>query len=425
MAFIPPKDRVQETSTSNSQTVFALAGASDASYNRFSAWMAVGDTTIGAVVEAGTAMKVGLLKYSNTNEITVTGTPYDSKGTFSAGGTKRVFMGFPAAMAASIPMRGYLAGLKLTYSSVTGFLIDAGSATDLTNDTLMTLASQYTKTTGAWVLGSAVGSLDVGTIAASKSYFPYLIRRSDTGVVDAVLSLAPDSATTFTMTLASPGVVTQTDHGLQANAQWTPTTTGALPTGLTAGTTYYVKTVSDVNTFTVSATQGGAAINTSGSQSGVHTGTSSPTLPANYDQKRRIGALKTDGSAQLISFTQNGDEFLWSTPVNDIAGIATVASAVSKTVTVPTGVQVNALIDILLAYASAVTWFYLSSLDQTDVAASATNFTLVVNSTGTLTTTSKSVRTNRSAQVRTRSDTTGGTYYFIVTGWIDRRGRDA
>src|SRR3954468_8772538 len=96
MAFVPPKDRVLEQSTSNSQSMFTVTGAIDTSYNAFSASMSVGDTTIGGVVEAGTAFKSGLLTYSAANEVTVT-TTYDSKGTFSAGGVKQVFMGLPAA----------------------------------------------------------------------------------------------------------------------------------------------------------------------------------------------------------------------------------------------------------------------------------------------------------------------------------------
>jgi hypothetical protein len=98
MAFVPPKDRVLEHSTSNSQSVFTVTGAVDTSFNAFSASMSVGDTTLGAVVEPGTAMKVGLLTYSATNEITVT-TAYDSKGTFSSSGTKEVFMGLPSSRA--------------------------------------------------------------------------------------------------------------------------------------------------------------------------------------------------------------------------------------------------------------------------------------------------------------------------------------
>jgi len=96
MSFVPPKDRVFEQSTSNSQTVFTVTGALDASYNAFSASMSVGDTTIGAVVELGVAFKTGLLTYSATNQVTVT-TVYESKGTFSSGGVKQVFMGQPAA----------------------------------------------------------------------------------------------------------------------------------------------------------------------------------------------------------------------------------------------------------------------------------------------------------------------------------------
>jgi hypothetical protein len=80
---------------------------------------------------------------------------------------------------------------------------------------------------------------------------------------------APKSST-VTITIASPGVVSWTAHGLVAGTPIAFSTTGALPTGLAAATTYYVL-APNTNDFTVSATVGGAAINTSGSQSGVHT----------------------------------------------------------------------------------------------------------------------------------------------------------
>lgn len=78
---------------------------------------------------------------------------------------------------------------------------------------------------------------------------------------------------TNTITVASPAVVGWTGHGLDDGDPYVPTTTGALPTGLTAGMTYYVKAV-DANSFQLAATPGGAAINTTGTQSGTHTGTS-------------------------------------------------------------------------------------------------------------------------------------------------------
>lgn len=78
------------------------------------------------------------------------------------------------------------------------------------------------------------------------------------------------STATVTITIASPGVVTWNSHGLSNGNLVAFLTTGALPTGLTAGTWYYVVNAT-ANTFEVSATSGGSAINTSGSQSGTHT----------------------------------------------------------------------------------------------------------------------------------------------------------
>lgn len=75
---------------------------------------------------------------------------------------------------------------------------------------------------------------------------------------------------TATMTIASPCVVTYTAHGCADGAPVYFTTTGALPTGLSINTVYYIKYI-DANTFNLAATPGGASINTSGSQSGTHT----------------------------------------------------------------------------------------------------------------------------------------------------------
>ena len=80
-----------------------------------------------------------------------------------------------------------------------------------------------------------------------------------------------------TLTVASPCVVTSTDHGLRDGTGLVFSTTGALPTGITAGTTYYAKSTA-ANTFNLydtaaNAIAGGTTgrINTSGTQSGTHT----------------------------------------------------------------------------------------------------------------------------------------------------------
>lgn len=77
---------------------------------------------------------------------------------------------------------------------------------------------------------------------------------------------------TSTVTIATPGVVSQALHGLVAGTPIVFATTGALPTGITAGVTYYVISAGLTGSaFQFSATYGGSAVNTSGSQSGVHT----------------------------------------------------------------------------------------------------------------------------------------------------------
>jgi hypothetical protein len=76
------------------------------------------------------------------------------------------------------------------------------------------------------------------------------------------------TASSFTVTIASPGVLTlgfAPTNGLAITLE----TTGALPTGLSVGTVYYVVNAAGF-TCNLAATYGGTAITTSGSQSGTH-----------------------------------------------------------------------------------------------------------------------------------------------------------
>jgi len=73
--------------------------------------------------------------------------------------------------------------------------------------------------------------------------------------------------TSFTVTIASPAVLTL-GYSLDNGTAVTLTTTGYLPTGLVPGTVYYVINASGT-TCNLSATYGGSAINTSGTQTGT------------------------------------------------------------------------------------------------------------------------------------------------------------
>lgn len=91
--------------------------------------------------------------------------------------------------------------------------------------------------------------------------------------------------------------VTWNAHGLTAGQGVVFSTTGALPTGLTAGTTYFVRSAGlTANEFTVAATPGGAAIATSTAGTGTHTATVQP-----------IGKTRLFYALVMPGATQGGD----------------------------------------------------------------------------------------------------------------------
>lgn len=92
---------------------------------------------------------------------------------------------------------------------------------------------------------------------------------------DVVLTTATPSVVysgkAVTLTIASPCVATSPSHGLDINDAVVFQTSDALPTGITAGITYYVVSSGlDTDVFSFSTSIGGAAVNTSGTQSGTH-----------------------------------------------------------------------------------------------------------------------------------------------------------
>lgn len=121
--------------------------------------------------------------------------------------------------------------------------------------------------------GYSRATISAATIGASKT-----VTIGAVGAAGTAGGVGGSGAQTFvggqtvTITIASPAVISWTGHGLIAGQSIFLTTTGALPTGLAITTRYFVMAAGlTANAFQVSATSGGAAINTSGSQSGTHT----------------------------------------------------------------------------------------------------------------------------------------------------------
>lgn len=148
-----------------------------------------------------------------------------------------------------------------------------------------------------------------------------------------------------------------------------------------------------------------------------------PTLPANYTRKRRLGAMLTDGSAQWVKFTQKGNEFLWSIPVGDYVAVnAAVTTAITLTLKVPTGIQVNALFSWTVTGNVNNGTNLVTALDQTDSAPTTSLNTQIVPA-GATNASSLSIRTNTSAQIRVRFANSTTDYYVSTQGWIDPRGQ--
>jgi hypothetical protein len=213
---------------------------------------------------------------------------------------------------------------------------------------------------------------------------------------------ATDSTHTYVMALSA---IAKTTSAWQVG-----TGQGGLDTGsIAAGTWYHFYMIQRTDTGVVDVV--------------FSTSASSPTMPTDYTLYRRIGAAKTDGSNQWIALTQNGDYFRWSTVVRDVNATNPGSSAVTRTLTVPTGVKVEARGTVLLSSADYV---LISDLAANDEAVSS-NVCTYANGASSPGAGYFSCMTNTSAQVRSRLNTgAGGTVLNIITeGWIDRRGRDA
>jgi hypothetical protein len=115
------------------------------------------------------------------------------------------------------------------------------------------------------------------------------------------------SSLPFTVTIASPAVLTV---ALRDGTAVSLNTTGALPTGLVAGVVYYV-VGSTGTTCNLSLTYGGAAINTSGTQSGTQ------TISARGLDITQLGGASDCPTIQNTIFVADVSRFVFAFGCND------------------------------------------------------------------------------------------------------------
>jgi hypothetical protein len=141
---------------------------------------------------------------------------------------------------------------------------------------------------------------------------------------DPVVISIPLKRRSATMTIASPGVVTLVAHGFAAGQPIIFRTTGALPTGVTAGTTYYVISAGlATDSFRFSTTVGGSAVNTSGTQSGTHYCEAAGAMPT-----FSTAGLLVQGTVYYVGTVVDANTVTLSTTLNNAnpLGTATVAT---------------------------------------------------------------------------------------------------
>lgn len=152
----------------------------------------------------------------------------------------------------------------------------------------------------------------------------------------------------------------------------------------------------------------------------------SPTMPTNYTLFRRIGSMLTGGSGNWVPFTQVGDEFLWTSSQGDIAVTNLSTTATLYSLTVPTGLQVQARIRCSIV--QNITAGIAVLIQPPDQAVEASGGGIGNASIGTSNTTTSPrgeflVRTNTSGQIRAVSSGASTTLDIVTYGWVDTRGK--
>lgn len=157
------------------------------------------------------------------------------------------------------------------------------------------------------------------------------------------------------------------------------------------------------------------------------TNTTSPTLPANYTQFRKLDGmpLRTNGSGQWTKFIHVDNEVMWDVPVLDVNVAGSVGSSTNYTLTVPVGVRVTAKFNAGVSVAGAF-FTYFHSPDIASAAPSgsvAPLGTVAIDSSGTSVIKTE-VITNTSSQISARMSFST-TLRIATLGWITDRGRNA
>ena len=314
---------------------------------------------------------------------------------------------FNAAMfSAGTSQNGYVP----VWSGTAGNLLAGGWA-------IGTSANNLVQLNGSAQLPAVDGSLltGIGAALVPRNYIAGYTLSNDAGSPNTVLDIAAGSAadSTNTQNINLGSAYTKSTAGLWAAG----TGANGMGVGLTiANSTWY-------HVF--------AIINAGNPDVYFDTSVTAANKPVGTTYFRRIGSFLTDGSAHIISFTQNGSYFAWGTAVLDVNDTNPGTSAVLKTLaSVPTGVNVFARLNIKPTFASTGSAvLFVSDPATSDQAPSNTAAPLGTNGAtsapaGAVPGGYQEVLTSTSAQIRYRLSASGASdvVRMATLGWIDSRG---
>lgn len=249
---------------SEQQDVLLFVNGDGSKMNRWSGGVSKVRTSTGTTVtKAGVLTTVTTIAFVAGNGTTLNATITDSANNF-------VNAGFAAGDTLSIT------GSAGNSSNFTIASVTVGTISLIMSDVLAAEAAGQTITmynqTGPTWKGARFFSTISGR-AFTYNGVSYIYNGGEsTDTLTGVTAATGQLVGTVTISDATPGVVTKSAHGLNVGDEVFFTTTGALPSPLAVNNPYFVIAAGlDANDFEVSATLGGAAINTTTTGSGTHT----------------------------------------------------------------------------------------------------------------------------------------------------------
>ena len=415
-------DRVKETTVAVGVGTIDLDGAV-AGFQTFVSGIGDGNTCDYTITD-DVNWEVGTGTVTDASPDTLSRTTIHSSSNSGAAinwgiGTKDVFCTLAATNVA--PSRGYIDGLILSNAADGDhdIKIVPGVARDDSNTVFLERTSNLTKQIDApWTVGAAAGGNDQAQLDGAQT-----ITFTDNGGSDDFVTI---DAGTWTVTPSIGDTLVVVGGTNAGSYQITASTTTQIDVA-TASFTADAASTSAIHTVKINTWYHVWFIHRS--DTGVidilfSESATSPTLPTNYDRTRRIGSVLTDSSANILAFSQFGDEFLWVNPIIDFSGTIG-ATAETKTLSVPTGLKVNAKLNLTCSKGSSDSArAYVSSFDVSDQVPSGSLVSVLEATSSDGSSAPITVRTNTSAQVRTRAAVAATSFGIATLGWIDTRGKN-